>query len=406
MSDVIAKRAEGKISETDILFIAEEAMKDEASGNEVLNASIGSFLEDDKALGRVEPVCRALKQWADTNLDYPPIAGSLDYKNAILKWLLRDQYSSIIDQCPVSFFASLGGTGAINLSMNTFLEEGEAVLLPSLYWSNYTQLAKKANLSHRFYNLFDEAGRFDIASLRKEIRELASKQSRVLAIINDPCQNPTGYSLSKEEISSLFQMLQEEGEKVSLTVCFDIAYLDYQIREEACHPLFLEASKEGLSFLPVFAYSCSKSFGSYGLRLGALIAFLHNKEEQQILNQSVTGLIRGIYSCPVGPLMKAISEALKEEDAIRKCIRKNALTLQRRGKHLAKALDQFGIQHLPYEEGFFLTINVKDAMKLYETLKSKHIYIVPLDEGHARLAVSGLNDLEIDRLAKAIAENQ
>ena len=69
MSDVIAKRAEGKISETDILFIAEEAMKDEASENEVLNASIGSFLEDDKALGRIEPVCRALKQWADTNLD-------------------------------------------------------------------------------------------------------------------------------------------------------------------------------------------------------------------------------------------------------------------------------------------------------------------------------------------------
>ena len=158
--------------------------------------------------------------------------------------------------------------------------------------------------------------------------------------------------------------------------------------------------------MPVFAYSCSKSFGAYGLRLGALIAFLHNEEERQILNQSVTGLIRGIYSCPVGPLMKAISEALKEEDAIRKCIRENALTLQRRGKHLAKALDQFGIKHLPYEEGFFLTIQVKDAMKLYETLKSKHIYIVPLDEGHARLAVSGLNDTEIERLAKAIADNQ
>lgn len=405
MEKFIAARAQEGVSKGDILSIASEAKKDRLAGNKVIDASIGVLLNDDKTLNGVEIIRDSLKNHIDDNLAYPPIKGYEEYKTAVLTWLLKDKYETITSEYEVPFCATLGGTGACFISFSTFLDENSKVLLPSPMWGNYTQIGTKAGVGYETYALFNADNGFNISGLEEKIEELGIRQGRVLVVINDPCQNPTGYCLNKKEYAELFKMLNREGKKYTLTVLFDIAYLDYDCPLDEVHAMFLSSTKEELSFLPCFAFSCSKTFGIYGLRCGALFAFTKEKEVKDGLERSFASYARGTYSCPNGPALLAVAQAVKDKkksSLLHSSISSNALLLQKRGKLLRELLEEEKIVYLPYINGFFLTIVVKDAYKTFEDLKLLHSYVVPLNKAQIRLALSGLNDEEMKMLVKQI----
>lgn len=403
----IAKRARSGLSSSDILKTAVEAKADRQKGNKVIDASIGVFLYDQKKLGEVEVVKDAIAEHVNDDLSYPPVSGPELYRVEVQKWLFKDHYEEITKRFQIAFGATLGGTGAVCLAFNTFLERGDAVLLPSIMWTNYRQIAAQAGVLSETYPLFDEKGNFNIAGLKEKIEELAKKQKNVLVLINDPCQNPTGYCLKDEEYGPLFDMLDEEGKKTELTALFDIAYIDYDERSRSFHPLFKHAAEKIHFFLPAFAFSCSKSFGLYGMRCGALIGLCRDEKTKEGMLQSIECLARSIYSCPNGPALLCVGKALENESSREKLedeIRSNEEILNRRAKLIRKELEDKGISYLPFQEGFFIALTVPDALKITQELKKKHMYVVLLDPTHIRLALSGLNEEEIPVLVSAIKE--
>ncbi|MCI2069228.1 MAG: pyridoxal phosphate-dependent aminotransferase [Bacilli bacterium] len=407
MARHIAKRAEGAVSSSDILKISAEARADKAAGHQVIDGSIGAFLNDDKTLGGISEIRSSLKEHITDDLSYPPILGFQEYKEAILKWLLKDEYEKASNDFSIPFGATLGGTGACSISFNIFLDRGEKVLLPDIMWGNYKLIASLAGDGYATYPLYDEKGGFGIQGIKKAIDKLAKEQTHVLLVINDPCQNPTGYCLKEHEYDELFSVLQEEGKKTILTVLFDIAYLDFEPCHAPLHPLFTHALQKGNSFLPCFAFSCSKTFGIYGLRAGALFAICEKEEEAKELLSSISSQARGIYSCPDGPALHAVAQAVndpKQAIKLRQEISLNAEVLSKRGSLLKAALKENNIAYLPFDEGFFLTVKVEKAFKVAETLKAEHIFIVPLDDNHMRIALAGLNDEEINILTRKIKE--
>ena len=92
-----------------------------------------------------------------------------------------------------------GGTGALSIAFNLFLDPAETVLLPSIIWRNYKLIAKKAGVKSDTYQLFNSEGKFNITNLCSKIEEYSLNQKNILVVLNDPCQNPTGYCLSDEE---------------------------------------------------------------------------------------------------------------------------------------------------------------------------------------------------------------
>lgn len=52
--------------------------------------------------------------------------------------------------------ATPGGSGAICNTFSNYLDCGQKVLLPSLMWTNYIQMANEAHLGYETYELFDE----------------------------------------------------------------------------------------------------------------------------------------------------------------------------------------------------------------------------------------------------------
>ena len=106
----------------------------------------------------------------------------------------------------------------------------------------------------------------------------APLQGRVLIILNFPSHNPTGYSLNAAEWSDVTDVLVRASEQVPVTVLMDCAYLkfggDAIDAWDAALPRLLEATTV------LFAWTASKAFTQYGLRVGALIACHRDADER------------------------------------------------------------------------------------------------------------------------------
>ena len=406
MKETVSPRCKMKVAKNDVIAIANLAKADKAKGNDIINGSIGVFLNEDGSLGKIKTIDDALKKHICDRLGYPASIGDKEYLDAVERWVFEDNYSRIHELYHVFTGASIGGTGAISNAFNLFLDEEETVLLPSIMWNNYKLLAKKAKAKRELYDLFDENGRFNIASLKEHIESCLKRDGKAFVVINDPCENPTGYCLSEKEYDELFALLSLEGQKGKLIVLFDIAYLSYYAVEGKKCKLIDKLVESKVNFLPLIAFSCSKVFGLYGMRMGALLALASSEQERADISSAYGTHARGTYSCPVGAGGYAVALAMNDpslKNELLSEIEANKIALRERGEILLNELDKAGIKHYPYHSGFFLTIKVeRDAEEIFEELKAEHIYIVPIGMHEMRIALSGLSKKECVTLVKEI----
>ena len=398
-NNYIANRSKGKMK-SDILKIGAMAKADKETGNHVIDATIGVFLNDDKTINTVPTVIDNLNNNITKNVGYTSITGYPIYREGILKWYLKDNYEKVLNTYKVPFAATLGGTGALSIAFNLFLDPNETVLLPSIMWGNYKLIAKKAGVKSDTYQLFNSEGKFNITNLCSKIEEYSLNQKNILVVLNDPCQNPTGYCLSDEEHLKLIRKLNKLSEKVNITLIYDIAYLDYDGNNKEMHRIFKHLFENEIHFLPVFAASCSKVFGMYGFRVGALFTFVKDEELATNLVGAIEAQIRGTYSSPNGPALSSLAQALLADDVseLSTQIYNNTLTLKERSNYFIEKLKEANIKYLPYVSGFFICLPCTDAYDICEQLKEQHTYLVPIADDIVRVAICSLNKEEIDEL--------
>ena len=95
-NNFIATRSKNKIK-SDILKIGAMAKADKLSGNHVIDATIGVFLNDDKTINTVPSVVESLNTNLCKNVGYAQINGYPAFKDGILKWYLKSEYSNVIN---------------------------------------------------------------------------------------------------------------------------------------------------------------------------------------------------------------------------------------------------------------------------------------------------------------------
>ena len=404
-NNFIATRSKNKIK-SDILKIGAMAKADKLSGNHVIDATIGVFLNDDKTINTVPSVVESLNTNLCKNVGYAPINGYPSFKDGILKWYLKNEYENVVNNYYIPFGATLGGTGALSIAFNLFLETNDTVLLPNIMWGNYKLIAKKAFVKHDTYQLFNEYGKFNIDNLCQKVEEYGKVQNNELVVLNDPCQNPTGYSLSNEEHLELINRFNKLSENYNITVVYDIAYLDYDGNSNNIHKIFSNLLNNEVNFLPVFAASCSKVFGMYGFRVGAIFSFIKDENLKNDFADALESQIRGTYSSPNGPAINSLAQALNSNDIekLSNEIYNNTLTLEKRTKYFIECLNNANIKHLPYVSGFFVCLPCENAQELCDKLKEKHTYLVPMSDDIVRIAVCSLNNEEISELVEVLSE--
>lgn len=405
---LLAKRSIIKEDKSNIITLGAIAKEEKKKDPSVINATIGMYYSEDGKLVTYESVNKALEALTDDEkYAYASTPGSASYHEALKRWIFREYYDEFMEKTFVSCMATPGGSGAISNTFSNYLNEGDEALLPSFMWGNYKQFAYENHASYRTYNLFKD-GHLDLDDIKKNIYELKEKQGRVLLVINDPCQNPTGYTMTDSEWVSLVDLINEaSADGTPFILLHDMAYIDYDYRgfKSTRNNLRLY-EKLNKNVLVVLAFSGSKTLALYGIRIGAQVAISTNEENIKEFARANKFSSRAKWSNTTNLGANLISKVILDKEmrnAFENELEKARDILVKRALAFIEASKEVGLETLPFNCGFFITIPCKNPDEVYKRLVERKIHIIPLGNV-LRVTISAITIEDCKRLPKIIKE--
>ena len=394
---------QGRPSDDPIFALNKEAILRKARGESIVNATVGSLLHDDGRLAILPTAARAVhevpaEEWAP----YAPIAGAPDFLTAVADDLFRDEPEM---KASAVAAATPGGTGALRHAIANYLEPGQSLLTTSFFWGPYQTLCDESDRKLATFPMFDTEGKLDTIALDKALADHVLTQKRALIFLNDPCHNPTGYSMTSQEWREVASLLVAHADgPAPITLLVDTAYFAYAARPDPraflkeLRPLL---GKVGLAF----AWSASKTFTHYGLRVGAIVACVPDEKERASTEAAFSYSCRGTWSnCSRGG-MRAVTRLLTEpamarsSDAEREELK---TLLGARVTAFNRAAKAKGLSYPRYEGGFFVTVFTDDAHDRAMRMKEKGVFVVPA-KGALRVALCSVAEKDVPRLVDALA---
>jgi len=404
---ILAKRSLIKEDKSNIITLGQIAKEMKKKDPEIVNATIGMLYDEDGKLLTFKSVDKALLSLnADEKYAYASTPGSKDYHEALKKWVFREKYDEFKDISSV--MATPGGTGALSNTIANYLNDGDNVLVPNYMWGNYKQVAYENNVGFETYNLFNEDGRFDLKDVKEKMLKLKETQKRVLIIVNDPCQNPTGFIMNDSEWEGLIDIIQELSmDNTPIILLHDMAYIDYDYRGfEATRKNIYRYKDLNPSAISIMAFSGSKTMALYGIRIGAQICVSSNKDNLYDFDRANKFSSRSKWSNSTQLGMNLISKVVLN-DEFRKSFEEELETsrnmLRDRAFAFIEESKKVGLKTLPFECGFFITIPCDNPTKAYEYLVNKKIHIIPMGNV-LRVTISAISLRECKMLPKFIKE--
>ncbi|MDH5589369.1 MAG: aminotransferase class I/II-fold pyridoxal phosphate-dependent enzyme [Gemmatimonadota bacterium] len=382
-----------------IFALNAEARRRAEAGESILNATLGVLTLDDGSLAVMDSVAEAFHEVPmRLAAAYAPISGPPGFLAAVE----HDLFGGGELAGQVVSVATPGSTGAIYQAIVNFLEPGHAALTPSFYWGPYRVIAEHVGRRVDVFPMFTPEMRFDLDAFAAGLDRTLSAQGRALILFNFPCNNPTGYSLDREEWRAVGEIVREAGRKAPVAFFLDHAYAHFGGPGSGG---WLDAAPDMLeSSTLMVGWTVSKSFTQYGARVGALVALHRAPEERARIADAVGYTCRATWSnCNhrgmiaaqallTDPVLKARADA-EREDLI--------TLLGRRVDAFNAASERAGVRHPRYEGGFFTTVLTPDAEVTAAAMRDRGVYVVPM-EGAVRVAICSTPLAAVPRLVEAL----
>ncbi len=398
---------QGRPADDPIFALNKEATQRRQAGESIVNATVGALLDDEGKLAILPTAARAVHEvppveWAT----YAPIAGTPDFLRAVVEDLLGGEPE--LRRSAVAA-ATPGGTGALRHAIANFLEPGQALLTTSWFWGPYQTLCDESDRTLDTFEMFSRGGGLDVDALDAALARHLASQGRALVFLNDPCHNPTGYSMTDEEWRAVVERVAARAAEGPVTVLVDCAYFLYGARDPRAFLRHLQPLLGRADVL--FAWSASKSFTHYGLRVGALVACVADERERVATEAALSYSSRGTWSnCNRGGLA-AVTRLLTDPEMARAC------TAERAGLQalLRARVDAFnarararGLRYPRYEGGFFVTVFDDDPRARAAAMRAAGVYVVPQvrkgsSAGALRVALCSVAERDVPRLVDALA---
>lgn len=402
---LIARQSEQR-GDDPIFALNAEAARRRAAGEDVLNSTLGTLLDEELRLATLPAVSEAYRRIAiERGAGYAPIAGPPAFLQAVLGDLLGaapGAEGAALARAAVAV-ATPGGTGALALAVSNFLEPGEALLTSSYYWSPYETIAAQAGRTLATFPMFSDGGRFDVDALATALERSGETQGRALLFLNTPCHNPTGYSLDEQDWRALSEVLAAAAARQELTVLVDLAYARYGAGDPRAWVRALGGLLGSATLL--VAWSASKAFTQYGARVGACVAFEADARERERVRAALGASCRGTWSNCNHLGMLAITECLSNPELAARAERERSelcALLARRVELFTRLARAAGLTHPRYEGGFFVTVFTPDAERTAELMRARGVFVVPV-AGAVRVAICSTPVRTLPRLVEELA---
>lgn len=391
----------------DTVFAIVKLAKEDKEKNgpeNVVDATIGSLYGEDGKLVALNTVFENYDRIPHTvKAAYASsFLGNEGFRKQVYSWLFENINSNLKHEV----IATPGGSGAVSLTFQSILEEGQTVIIPDIAWGSYKLMASQNNFKAVTYNMF-EGNSFNINSFKEIVLSTAKTQDKILVVINDPCHNPTGYTMSKEEWKEVISFLNEVSKETPCVVLNDIAYMDYSYDLDNSRKYLELFNDISDNVLVILAFSISKSLTSYGLRCGAAVVLATKQESVDEARIVFEKGARATWSNIPNAAMDNftwVTTTNKEKFLEEK--QKYIDLMKERSSIFLKESKEFGLTHYPYKEGFFVTLDMKDNNTrdiFHEKLMDNHIYTVCVNKG-IRVAICSLPVNKVYGLAKKMKE--
>ena len=385
----------GPIADDSILGLSTLFQKDPRE--EKANLTIGIFLDETGKLPLMKAVEIARNRLMDRREPhgYKPITGYPLFNQRIQELVFGTE-SEAVQSKRIFTAQGLGGTGSLHVGarfaqLSLGAKKGVA---SAPTWANHLMILKQAGYEVSQYPYFDPKTKgVDFAAMESYLKTL---DPMTVVVLHACCHNPTGADLTKEEWQKVLEIVQERR----LYPLLDIAYqgFGFGVDEDAYAPrLFAEA---GIPFM--VASSCSKNFGLYGERVGAIHFVTEDAHQADLVRMNLAPQIRGEYSNPPAFGAQVVAEILTdpelrqiwfdEVDGMRTRIRGMRELFAEKGREAGLDLD-FATR----QNGMFsFTGLTGEQMDLL--MKDWGVYGVR----NGRFCMAGLNNRNVDLVVRAI----
>lgn len=365
-----------------------------------IDLSVGVYQDDQGRTPILESVRRAERAVleAQDTKTYVAIAGDADYNRGIERLLFGASHPALAAG-RVSTLQTPGGSGALCVAAHLIRRaRPEArIHISEPSWPNHIPLLRLSGVELETYPYYDIARhRLDFERMVEAVERIPSGD---LLLLHGSCHNPCGADLAPHEWRALAEICERRG----IVPFIDVAYQGFaEGLDEDAYGVRLMAER-----LPevVVVSSCSKNFGLYRERVGAISIVAETSEHAKGVASHAANVARGIYSMPPDHGAAIVAKILGDAE-LEAVWRSELAEMKDRLNGLRRLLvEELAARETPIDFSFianergmfsFLGIDKDRVIALRERF---HIYMVE----SSRINVAGINRTNVAYIADAIA---
>jgi len=330
-----------------------------------INATIGAAVEDNGSPMRLASLESKINLDPSLVFPYAPSFGRPDIR-AKWKSMIYEKNPRLGDQVLSLPIVTNALTHGVSMAGYMFVDEGDKVIVPSLFWGNYNLILCNAyGAELQKYNLFKGA-KLDLDAFKASLEE--GGIGKKLVILNFP-NNPTGYSPTVEEAAAMAAIIKESAEKGNKIVVFcDDAYfgLVYEDGIET-ESIFAYVSNLHENVLAVKIDGPTKEDYVWGFRVGFITYGIKGGEADfySAMESKTAGAVRGNISNSANISQSLLLSAFEDPGyAAQKADKYTVLKV--RYDAVKEALNEEKYQKyftaLPYNSGYFMCVQLAEGL--------------------------------------------
>ena len=305
-----------------------------------------------------------------------------------------------------------GLTAGISFLADLFVDPGDAVVLPDLFWPNYRLiLEERKGARLATYPMFtrseSRADGFNVEGFKAALETEGRVRGKIVTILNFP-NNPTGYSPTLQEAEAILAALEQVAAGgVDILVISDDAYFGLQYEEGTLREsLFARLAGRNPRILAAKVDGQTKEDYVWGFRSG-FVSFGCpgiQVDQYEALVKKVMGVVRSCVSSSTAPTQHILHKALETPGYEEQKAQYRRILEERYRKvktFLAEHPAPACLRALPFNSGYFMSFEcdgVSAEALRKKLLDEKGIGVIALQEKWLRVAFSSVEAVDIDPL--------
>ena len=291
-----------------------------------------------------------------------------------------------------------GGTGALRLAADFIAQclPGKGVWLSNPTWPIHETIFAAAGVKVSHYPYVGSDNRLDVEAMLAVLNEVPNGD---VVLLHACCHNPTGFDLNHDD----WQRVLEVVRKRSLLPLIDFAYQGFGdgLEQDAWSTRLFAAEVPEL----LITSSCSKNFGLYRDRTGALIVCAKSADKLIDIRSQLANIARNLWSTPPDHGAAVVATILADPELKTRWadeVEAMRLRIAQLRSGLVEALEPHGLRerfaHIGVQRGMFSYTGLSPEQ--VKQLREHHsVYMV----SSGRANVAGIDATRLALLADAIA---